>query len=350
MSIFTKNKPVQTGHYFINYLGLPGAGKTLSVVENELIPRYLLGQLVRSNTFINLKGIKYFTEAEELKEFKNCVCFVDEIGQFIDPYAWKDMSYEVRRWFSNHRKFHVDILSTTQDISQICKPARILISDYVFTQNDSNTFLSDLLGFRSKTLCFIQKHLSYQDLSRLSRGLGASGADSEVEADSDLESYSESISFNEVDLPKEIKPEKVYYNTSKLIHHELDDFKIELVHYYCPKCFGRQHVQILKADTLDVCDYNPKTRQYKSKIDVYCPNHPAQLLELRESGIYDTDYLIAPPKRDDIVFVPMVPSEAGHTLVRYKGYVDPKLPRPSLSGGSSGFTASVGGSFHPRGK
>lgn len=347
MSLFS-NKPVLTGHSFINYLGLPGGGKTLSAVESELIPRYLSGQLIRSNTFINLKGVFYFSEPDEIKEFKNCVVFVDEIGQILDPYAWRDMSFELRRWFSNHRKFHCDIISTTQDISQICKPSRILISDYIFTENDSNDFLSSLFGLASSQLCFKQRTLAYQDLARLSRGFGSTETPSED--DSGLESYSESITFNEVDLPKEIVAKKVYFNTKKLLHHELDDFKIELVHFYCPLCKSRQYKQILKAETLDYCHYNAKKKVYTAKEEIFCPNHPLQVLQIKESGIYDTDYLIEPPKRDDIVFVPMVPSEAGHTLVRYKGYVDPKLPRPSLGGGSAGFTARVGGSFSPTGK
>lgn len=325
MNLF-REKPVYNGHQFINYLGLPGAGKTLSMVEEQILPAYLNGQQILSNFWLNLKGVKYFYTEEDFLDFRNGVLAFDEIGQILDPYNWKNLSFNVRRYFQNHRKFHVDIFSTTQDISFIAKPARVLISEYVFSENSTSNFLNSLLSlFGSSDLSFKQRHLTFAELYLLQKGLGGSSLVAEDDEFSH-ENYSEDLSFSDIEQNKDIPIKRVHYSFKKLIHRELDQHKIELVHYYCPVCRSRQLDRVLAEDTDK--HFIKDKKGYSILKPIYCPAHPAQLLEARESGVYDTDYLVEPAIPEDIEFLPYVPSPKGYTKIRYKGYV-PKSFRPN---------------------
>jgi len=124
--------------------------------------------------------------------------------------------------------------------------------------------------------------LSYQQLKKMTNGW---------ELDAILEN-------------EEVQKKRKSYSIKNIIHHELDDFKIELVHKYCSECAMRQGSQILKADTLNICDYNKKKDKYILKVPEFCPIHKKTLLLVRQSGMYDTDYEPIIEEKE-VIFVPM---------------------------------------------
>lgn len=310
-----------TGHLFINYLGLPGAGKTLSAVEKHIIPYYKEGRLVYSNTWLNLKGIKYFSSLDDLLDVRNAVIFIDEIGQFLDPYAWKDLSYSHRAFFQNHRKYHLDIISTTQDVSFIAKPARVLISDWVFCENNSYSPLVSrfmaLFGVDEIRVKYLE--LKTYDLLKLQKGIGFDTLNDDVDdVDFNIDNDIDIAKLSEI--KKNLNPvKKKSYSIKKLVHRELDDFKNEIYYFYCPKCGGRQYYDIKKGNEFKYFNFDKKGKYY-CKMNYYCPNHRDSLLVARLSFIYDTDYLIK-VSVPSLVWRPFVPSRAGERLVPYRGFL-----------------------------
>lgn len=311
-----------SGHLFLCYLGLPGAGKTLLSTEEQLIVRYKSGQRVASNFFINLKGITYY-EGYEFIYLRNCVLFQDEIGQILDPYNWKDLPYEVRQFYQNHRKLHNDIISTTQDVSFISKPARVLISEWYYCENNAyGEWLTRLLTyFHLPEIRIKIQAITSRELEKLQKGVGASPL---VDTnDEDEESFSEDLNLSELETPLENPVKHKSFSYRQLAHRELDDFKIELVHRYCPDCASRQGEQILKDDTLKVCDYSKK-RGYSLKVAEFCPSHPLTQLIVKETGLYDTDYLIE-PKDIKVEWRAYVPIKQGALKVPYKGALSAEM-------------------------
>ena len=80
----------------------------------------------------------------------------------------------------------------------------------------------------------------------------------------------------------------------------------------------RQGKQILKEDTLIYCKYNSKTDTYTLSEKEYCPKHKEQLLEIRKTGIYDTDHEPDFPEKT-ITFQPLIESPKGYTKIKYQG-------------------------------
>jgi len=97
------------------------------------------------------------------------------------------------------------------------------------------------------------------------------------------------------------------YNIKELVHSELDQFKVELYHYYCPKCAGRQG-QVIRKEV----EYDEISKE------VYCQKHKEQLLEVKQSGLYDSDYDL-PVKEREITYQAMIDSPKGWRKIPYKG-------------------------------
>jgi len=310
---------------------LPGAGKTLSAIEEKVLPAYLNKQVIYSNTFINLVGIRYFTDIDELLHVRNCVVFFDEIGDVVDAYAWDKVSQDVRRWFRFHRKRHVSILSTVQDISYFCKPARVLVTSHVLCENNDYPELIKKIfsWFGYGAVRVNQQELSAYELEKLQKGVGASPLvdDSDLESD---EGFSDDLDLTELDKPLENPIVHRSYSYKKLLHKELDHLKIELVHKYCPECAGRQGEQILKENTFKEVFYNKKKKYYGLLTAEFCPSHPDVFLEVKESGIYDSEYELT-ISDVQVEWRPYVPSPAGHVRIPFKGALSPKLVSERLS-------------------
>jgi len=127
------------------FTGLPGAGKSLKLARTAVD---LLYRNVRTKAkfgkhrmlYTNLKFspeienefrgfISYWTDLRELVQFRDCDVLIDEIATYFDARQWENMSFEVRRWLSQHRKFGIEIYGTAQDFAQADKSFRRLTSD-----------------------------------------------------------------------------------------------------------------------------------------------------------------------------------------------------------------------------
>jgi hypothetical protein len=316
------------GHLMVNYLGLRGAGKTLSAIHQEVLPRYLKGDKIFSTSFINLKGVDYETvqTPKDCLNLRNCVLVIDELGDFVDAYDWANISQDFRRFLRLSRKRKVDIITTAQDISYIAKPLRVLFSDWVYCENATPVglgakILSWLGLFRVKIK---QQELTANELVRLQKGVGNNPLKDEEDEDEDLELND----FDFADEDLERKVETIEYSKKDLIREDLEQFKIYNYQEYCPVCdVGYDYIDKEKEESL--IDYNKK-QKYFFKKDRFCQIHQAQKLEVRQTGIYDTDFEIPVPLVPDLIFKAYIPSPKGYQNIPYKGII-PESQKPPLA-------------------
>jgi len=278
------------GSVFSIRLGLPGSGKSLGLVEEDLLPHLLAGEEVWCNFWINWKGIKqedgiykqnlHFFTADEFEELvpnlRNCVLVMDEIGQVLEPRAWEQESGNIRRFFQLHRHHHVDIYGSTQDVSLVAKSAWIVVDEWILCHKLELNLLDRLWNVITcrKTIKIGYQSMTYQEIRKLTYG------------------WENFIDEPEKGIGGEIRI--INYNLEKLIHEELNENKEELEHYHCEKCVGRQE----KGE--------------------FCPKHKEIKLIIKKSGMYDSDYDIT-VKEKAITFVAMIDSPAGYRKIPYKG-------------------------------
>jgi len=268
-------------------LGLPGSGKTLDQTETDVLPHLLSGVLVKSCYWLNwdLDNLVFFSKFEDIENDRNCVHVFDEVGQIFPAREFASEGLRVQIYFQLHRHRHIEIIANTQDVSLVAKTVGIVASDWVFCSRTNNLFfdlLRKLFSLSSKVDVFTA-HLTWQQLKKMATTW-------------ELEQI--------LELDPEINTNHKHYPTSKILHPELDCYKIEIVHKYCPKCAMRQGSQILKENTMDECFYDKKKKYYGLRTREFCPLHFDTFLEVRFSGMYDTDY--EPQSIDeDVKLVPM---------------------------------------------
>ena len=140
------------------FSGLPGSGKSLKLADtvisilerNYKLYKRALKKFKKNGgvppksrlVYTNLKmsdavekhlkgGFKYWTDLRELTPLRDCDVIIDEVATYFDARLWENLSLEMRRWLSQHRKFGVEIYGTTQDFAQVDKAFRRLTSDLV---------------------------------------------------------------------------------------------------------------------------------------------------------------------------------------------------------------------------
>jgi len=279
------------GSIFSIRLGLPGSGKSLGLVEEDLLPHLLAGEEVWCNFWVNWKGDNlHFFNNEEFEELvpnlRNCVLVMDEIGQVLEPRAWEQESGNTRRFFQLHRHHHVDIYGTTQDISLVAKSAWIVVDEWILCHKEENGIIDKIINFLVKDNTFKvgYQEMTYQELKKLSYGW-----------------ENGEFSDNYDGIGGNIRVKR--YFPRKLIHNELNKNKLELKHYFCKKCAGRQD----------------KTE------DLKCPKHKdIDLIEI-ESGIYDSDYDL--PTKEREIYLKVFTKGDPERLMPYKGVLTDKQLR-----------------------
>lgn len=298
-------------------LGLTGSGKSLNQTEEPVLAALLNNEVVYCSYWINWNGdnYHYFNEFNEVKNLRNCVVVFDEVTDFFDPREWEAEGSEVRRWFRLHRHRHLDIYANTQDISLVAKTIGTLAHSWLWCKENNDGWLYTwiLKQFRIERVGVKIAPMTYQELKKMANGFDIG------------EKVEEVGGF-----------QAIYYKKDKLYHHELDQFKIELVHRYCPECEMRQdgitkeelkleeeihkeiytkkRGQILKEDTLKICQKDNKGL-YHLREEEFCRRHTTTPLEIRETGLYDTDY--EPEVREKPIMIKLLTK--GETLVPYKG-------------------------------
>lgn len=292
------------GEVFDMYLGLPGQGKTLTLNEYVALPALLSGEKVYSTYWINWNqpNYQYFRNFEEIDNVRNCVVIFDEVGDIMNPREWDSENGNVRNFFMLHRHRYVDIYASTQHISLIAKTALIQVDRFFMCEKSG--FTNFLRFFYKKCpYLFIKVHqMALNDIKLL-----------------DMPVYSENEDEKQF---KSIETESQIINTNKLVHNELDKYKVELIHGYCPVCRHRQGKQILKHQTPDYAVKNKEgVWELLPQASLgHCPKHKTQKLEVRATGMYDSHY--EPEYREqDIVFKAFVKTEK---LAPFKGALSPK--------------------------
>lgn len=260
------------GDVFEIRLGLPGSGKTLTQTELIVLPALLDGLDVYCNYWVNWSGSNYhyFSEISEVLGVRNCIVVFDEIQTVLDPRDWSKEGSDVRRFFQEHRKRHIDIYGTTQHLSLIAKSALIIVDRFL---------VCDLL-FNSnfwRSLHFPYVVVSETDMTLAELRLDDKMVLMDYPGDDDGGDMSFSLGSSSLH----------WFSKKRLLHRDLDDLKVEHFYTFCPLCQARQGDPVPLTFTLDEA----------LKIVGTCPKHKGVPLEVRLSGIYDTDYEVEPVPR-----------------------------------------------------
>lgn len=270
----------ETGDNIISgRLGKTGACKTLRQNEEEVIPMLLDGLEVYCCYFLNyeLPNLHYFhpRDFDKVKNLRNSVIVFDEIRRSFDPRGWQMESEELRGFVELHRHRHNDIIFNTQDISLVAKTFGIQTHYWEYLEKiERGKILGmwDKITENEKIRTNIS-YLSFQQLKKLANGweLGE-------------------------DVVMETKGEIKKYEIKEILHRELNEIKIELIHRYCPKCKSRQGEQILRKDTEKEAEKIGEFEWISKKRGIMCPKHKETELIIRESAMFDTDYEPEPNK------------------------------------------------------
>jgi hypothetical protein len=242
------------------FTGLPGSGKSL-IQTLCVYPFLIKGYQVYSDYWINFKGenLHFFSDIEEVVDKRNCVIVFDEISALLEPRNWEQESDEVRKFFSQHRKRHISIFATTQHASLVAKSARIIV-DY-WAQMTNYTPTEGIKGKKG-----IGSKLPFLVLREQAIARDQINAEEPQTSSSFLDFFSELRIVFKADI----------------LRRDLDKFKAELRHWYCPICCQSQNeAEVLKNN-------------YK------CPKCKSNL-KIRASGIYDTDREVAGAKKDYVL-------------------------------------------------
>lgn len=257
-------------------LGKTGSGKTTLQNEVNVLPLLLDGQEVYCCYWLNYNGdnLHYFRpkDFKAVSRLRNCVIVFDEVRRSFEPRDFKNESEEFRSFVELQRHRHNEIIANTQDISLVSKT--IGIQTHYWSQVDliKQSFLMRFIDkvFQREKIIIMEDYLTYQELKKMSMGY-------ELGEDVALEAEWKAFKFTR----------------EHLLHRELDEFKLELVHRYCPKCKSRQGAQILKEDTDKVCSFRVDENGRKHFFlleEEFCPKHSKIPLQIRESGMFDSDY------------------------------------------------------------
>lgn len=258
-------------------LGKTGGGKTLVQTEKNVLPILLDGQEVWCCYWLNwaLPNYHYFSprDFDSVKNLRNCTIVFDEVARSFPARSYADESSDFLDFVQLHRHRHNDIIANTQDISLVAKTIGVQAHNWSQVEREPRHFFLKFLDkvFERDKIVIRQDYLTYGELKKIALGY----------------ELHEEVAIN-------AEWELVTFTKEELLHRELDEFKIELVHKYCSKCKSRQGTQILKENTDNECDkvFDGKGRLigYSLKNKEYCPKHKNIELSVRESSMFDTDY------------------------------------------------------------
>lgn len=125
------------------FIGVPGSGKTTALawvarraIRKPGCPISICGELVSSGHSIVYTNFPfdgaYQLDYEKLGEyrFEDALILIDEITMFSDSRDFKNFSGALKFFYSQHRKFHLDIIIATQAYDDSDKKIRNLTVGY----------------------------------------------------------------------------------------------------------------------------------------------------------------------------------------------------------------------------
>jgi len=295
LNIIKELRESETDTKIIARLGKTGSGKTLRQTEENVLPLLIEGQEVYCCYWLNWNKSNYHYFAprdfDKVKNLRNSTIVFDETRRSFEPRSWESESEDFRGFVELHRHRHNTIILNTQDLSLISKTFAIQAHQWSQLERVEKPFLLRIIDkiFGIDKILLREDYLTFGELKKMANGW---------ELDTGEDEYrSNKVGGNW--RTKRYKPEE-------LIHRELNDTKIELYHYYCPKCASRQG-QII-----------PKEMKWEDIPELKCPKHKEEQLLIKESGIYDSDYDI-PIKEKEITFQALIDSPKGYRKIPYKG-------------------------------
>lgn len=275
---FIQGEEEKNNNKIITVLGKTGSGKTLYQTEEFVLPALIEGLDIYCCYWLNWKlpNYHYFQpkDFDEIADKRNAVIVFDEVAQSFDPRDWEREDGRVRSFFQLHRHRHLDIICNTQDISLVAKTIGTQTHKWILCEENNDSLIilliKKILGIKRKGIKIDLTQMTIQQIKKMAMGWEIGEVYNPEKEDNNFKS--------------------IKYDIEKLVHRELNQYKIEIVHKYCPRCKSRQGEQIKAEKTDEICEFNPKTKQWELKKEEFCPKHHNTKLIIRESGIYDTDY------------------------------------------------------------
>jgi len=130
------------------FTGLPGAGKSLKLADTVIevlyrnrkyhkktgVKRMLYTNLAMSPKVMTefRDYIEMWVDLRQLLPLRDVDVVIDEVATYFNARQWENLSVEMNRWLTQHRKFGVDIYGTAQDFAQADKAFRRLTSDLLY--------------------------------------------------------------------------------------------------------------------------------------------------------------------------------------------------------------------------
>ncbi|AXF52231.1 MAG: ATPase [Inoviridae sp.] len=123
------------------FFGVPGVGKSLALawVAKQAVlgkPVRICGRLIceqHKRVFANFDCpgcYKFDFSMLGVYDFRDCVILIDEIMMYADARDFKRFSEDLKFFFSQHRKFNVDVVWTSQSYDDSDKKIRNLTANY----------------------------------------------------------------------------------------------------------------------------------------------------------------------------------------------------------------------------
>lgn len=293
------------------YIANVGMGKTMVMTYLHALPALEAGLKVVSDYKINWKGanLSYFTP-EEFDEvcmtWRNCIVLIDEIGVILDSRQFKEEGSNTRRFFSYHRKHHVEIVASTQHISQVAKTSKNLVSDWFICSEISKSSLvmelfTKLIGY--KGVIIKTERVELEELANEKQVLDPEAP----------------LVFG---TPEKAKT--YWLNEKKLIRNDLKEYKEEQEYIGCVNCKTR----FTEKDKEDTKDYT------------FCPLCMTHTIGKITAIMYDTDYELpakSEPKKKVVFlkevkkfesYIPTLTKDELEWKSKLEGVITNDTPRP----------------------
>lgn len=116
------------------YFGLPGAGKTYSMVRDVLSYR---GKTIYANFHLNLPddyNFVYLSNPVEFIKIKSGVVLLDEAGLWLPSFIWKKIPDDLLFKLAQVRKFELDLFYSAQNPARVVKVLREITFESVWTE------------------------------------------------------------------------------------------------------------------------------------------------------------------------------------------------------------------------